>query len=134
QVRLWENPKGYILPLFRLGRSNMMFDTPFDPTLYQDDRVSLMQQQNSFILVSIEANNNIIQTLQQLNLPNSLHEKLQTSWIRSYRHPNFSLNYNQWINQVYAQFDLMELWNQAQDYGFLGDKLNPLKVDIIHIL
>ncbi|MEN6326024.1 MAG: hypothetical protein ABFD18_07445 [Syntrophomonas sp.] len=135
KVRLLEDPKGYILPIFRFGQSDMMVETPFDPTLYDDVRISLMRVNQGISMVAIESTTNIIQALQVSDIPDNLHKKLQTSWLKATQVKGFSLEYKRWIDKLYSQYNVIELWKRGQDYCTLGsNQLDVTKISVIYLL
>lgn len=63
----------YILFLSMYGASPLIFETSFDPTLYDDDRaLQLLFHNHMVTFIGIESTNNTIQTLRTANMPQRL--------------------------------------------------------------
>jgi|GEM_PF-2042728 len=119
RVRLVEGPGNLMEQLFRFEGSDLIIETVFDPTLYSDDRINQFRNVKLITVVGVEGRNNIIKSLQVLNLPYELHKKLFTSWLFAQQDDDYSAKYNKWISLIQSKYSVKELWDLGNDYGYL---------------
>ena len=77
EVRIIEE-NNFLYTLLKFGET-LIFELDFDPTLYKDDRIINIIKSNLVHVISIESNNNLIQTLRLVNAPLKLFTKWHTT-------------------------------------------------------
>jgi hypothetical protein len=112
-----------ILFITRYGKTPLMFEVNFDPTLYEDERVMQIVFDNHMVtFVGIERSNNIVQTLRQANFPMKLKQTLITAWMGAFEEEDYSTKYTNWTLNLYNKFTTFELWDIGEDVGYFGEK------------
>lgn len=120
-VRLLES-REMVLSLIRFGDSPLIFELPFDPTLYADDRaITLINRVNTLQLVGLESSDATIQVLRLLSIPRELQRRWRKSWEAVFQIPNVSAQYNDWLDKLYARYSVVQLWDMAEYVGKLGE-------------
>jgi hypothetical protein len=113
-VRILDDIKGHMLPLFRLGGTDLIFETPFNPCVYDEDRVFIMASDEKLNMLAIEASKNIIVASRSFTLPRPLSRKLLINWLTAFEEKTYYIySYNQWIGLLHAVSQLKTLWRFA---------------------
>lgn len=113
-MRIFEHATGYILPVFRIGETDLIFEAPFDPTVYTKERLSLMQSKEGITMVIVEGTKNIIVCSRILDFPEALYKKLKSPWLAAFQHREpFTVSYIGWIKSVQSMLCLKSLWRFA---------------------
>ncbi|MEN6462685.1 MAG: hypothetical protein ABFC94_15115 [Syntrophomonas sp.] len=121
-VRILDDSAGHLLPFFRLGKTDFIFETPFDPCVYNEDRIFLMPSDEKLAMVVIEANTNDIVASRSINLPRSLSRKLLINWTAAFEKPEyFSATYARWVESLQSILRIKILWRFAGEQVELTD-------------
>ncbi len=113
-IRVFEHATGYILPVFRIGKTDLIFEAPFDPTVYTKERLSLMQSKEGITMVMVEGTKNIIVCSRILDFPEALYKKLKSHWLAAFqRKEPFTVSYTGWIKSVQSTLKMKDLWRFA---------------------
>ena len=51
-----------------------------------------------------------------------LKQALITAWTSAFEEEDYSINYTKWLNSIYHQYSVAELWDIAEDVGHFGEK------------
>jgi len=122
EVRILEE-SNFLYTLLNFG-NNFIFELDFDPTLYKDDRIINIINSNLVHVISIESNNNLIQTLRLVNAPLKLFTKWHTIWINAKDINNYSIKYKNWVFDLQNRYSPTELWEYGKYIGEMGSKLH----------
>lgn len=113
-VRILDDIKGHILPLFRLGGTDLFFETPFDPCVYDEDRVFTMPAEEKIYMLAVEASKNTVVASRVFTLPRPLSRKLLINWLTAFEEKTYYMySYHQWIGLLQAVSQLKTLWRFA---------------------
>lgn len=111
-----------LLSLIRFGDSPLIFELPFDPTLYADGRaIKLINRLNTLQLIGVESASSTIQVLRLLSIPHELRRRWAKSWEAVTRMPDASAMYSDWLDKLYAHYSVTQLWDMADYAGKLGE-------------
>lgn len=121
-VRIFGHLLGHALPVFRLGVTDFIFETPFNPLVYNEERIYLASADGGIILVTIEGVDNQIVSSRALNLPEDLYKKRSTNWASALaRKERYTLSYSVWIESLQATLKIKDLWEFAGDQWMLDE-------------
>lgn len=121
-VRILDDSKGHLLPIFRLGRSNYVFETPFNPCLYDEERILMMPLNDRLTMVAIEGNSNAVVVNRLLSLPRLLSRRLLINWLAAFEQQEFSASsYEQWIDSLQRSLRLKAIWRYAGEQWELNE-------------
>lgn len=110
-VRIFMHSTGYILPVFKIGETDLIFEAPFDPTVYTKERLSLMQSKEGITMVVVEGTTNVIVLSRILDFPEALYQKLKTQWLAAFqRRDPFTTSYTGLIKSVQSTLRVTDLW------------------------
>lgn len=113
---------GLLLTLIRFGGTPIIFELNFDPTLYEDNRLTdLLKQVNTLQIIGVDTEDLTIQSLRLVSIPSKLLTRWNMVWRNALNEPDFSIRYNAWIDSLYARYSTVKLWDQAVYIGNLGD-------------
>lgn len=113
-VRILDDSKGHLLPIFRLGRSNYVFETPFNPYLYDEERILMMPLNDRLTMVAIEGSSNTIVVNRSFTLPRQLSRRLLRNWLTAFEQQESSASsYEQWIDSLQSSLRLKAIWRYA---------------------
>lgn len=119
-VRIFEHATGYILPVFKIGETDLIFEAPFDPTVYTKERMSLMQSNEGITMVVVERTKNIIVYSRILDFPEDIYTRLKSRWLTAFQRKDpFAVSYTGWIKSVQSTLRVNELWRFAGEEGKL---------------
>jgi len=109
----------YIYALLKFG-NNLLFEIEFDPNLYKDNRVNNIKG-NMVYIISIESNNNIIQTLRYVNIPQKLFSTWLSNWNDVLKINDYSEKYKKWIDDLRNRYSPLKLWEYGKFSGYIGE-------------
>ena len=109
----------YIYALLKFG-DNLLFEIEFDPNLYKDNRVNNIKG-NMVYIISIESNNNIIQTLRYVNIPQKLFSIWLNNWSEVLKIDGYSSKYKKWIDDLRNRYSPLKLWEYGTFSGYMGE-------------
>ena len=109
----------YIYALLKFG-NNLLFEIEFDPNLYKDNRVNNIKG-NMVYIISIESNNNIIQTLRYVNIPQKLFSTWLSNWNEVLKINDYSEKYKKWIDDLRNRYSPLKLWEYGKFSGYIGE-------------
>ena len=109
----------YIYALLKFG-DNLLFEIEFDPNLYKDNRVNNIKG-NMVYIISIESNNNIIQTLRYVNIPQKLFSIWLNNWSEVLKIDGYSSKYKKWIDDLRNRYSPLKLWEYGKFSGYMGE-------------
>jgi len=114
-VRIFGHATGYILPVFRIAETDLIFEAPFDPTVYTSERLSLIQTKESITMVVVEGTTNVIVCIRILDFPGALCQTIKTQWLADFqRRDPFTISYTGWIKSVQSTLRVKDLWRFAE--------------------
>jgi len=119
EVRIIEE-NNYLYTMFKYAET-LIFELDFDPTLYKDDRIINIIKSNLVHVISIESNNNLIQTLRLVNAPLKLFTKWHTIWINAKDIDNYSNKYKNWVFDLQNRYTPTQLWEYGKYLGEMGE-------------
>ena len=119
EVRILEE-SNYLYTLFKFGDC-LIFELDFDPTLYKDDRIMNIIKSNLVHVISLESNNNLIQTLRLVNAPMKLFTKWHSIWINAKDIDNYSEKYKNWVLDLQNRYTPTKLWEYGKHVGRMGE-------------
>ncbi len=121
-VRILDDSKGHLLPIFRLGRSNYVFETPFNPYLYDEERILMMPLDDRLTMVAIEGSSGTIVISRPFSLPRPLCRRLLMNWLAAFEQKESSASsYEQWIDSLQSSLRLKAIWRYAGEQWELSD-------------
>ena len=119
EVRILEE-SDFLYTLLNFG-NNFIFELDFDPTLYKDDRIINIINSNLVHVISIESNNNLIQTLRLVNAPLKLFTKWHSIWINAKEINDYSIKYKNWVLDLQNRYSPTQLWEYGKYLGKMGE-------------
>lgn len=126
-VRILDDSAGHLLPFFRLGKTDFIFETPFDPCVYSENRIYLLPFDEKLAMVVIEANTNAIVASRLFNLPRAFSRKLLINWTAAFEKSEyFSAAYARWVESLQSILRIKILWRFAGEQVELLDRNNLL--------
>lgn len=122
-VRVLRDTPTFVLPVVRFGRSPLLFEIIFDPTLYKDNRSMQLTLENNLVtIVGVDSNTNIVKALRLVSIPKRLREIWLTSWTKALEMNDFSRKYNMWVSDISRRYSPEKLWDMSVYVGKFGDK------------
>lgn len=121
-VRIIEED-GMLLTLIRFGSSSLIFELPFDPIRYKDNRVAKLKGTvNTVQIFGLDTDTvpATIQVLRFVTIPRKLLDRWYGSWDRAALMAGFSARYSEWLNRLFS-YTTLQLWEQAIYIGNLGE-------------
>ncbi len=119
-VRILDDSAGHLLPFFRLGKTDFIFETPFDPCVYNEDRICLLPFDEKLTMVVIETSSNAIIVSRFISLPRALCRKLLINWTAAFEKPeHFSAAYSRWVESLQSIMRIKILWRFAGEQAEL---------------
>ncbi len=113
-VRTLDDSEGHLLPIFRLGRSNYVFETPFNPYLYDEERILMMPLNDRFTMVVIEGSSSTIVVNRSFTLLRQLSRRLLMNWLAAFEQKESSASsYEKWIDSLQSSLRLKAIWRYA---------------------
>ena len=109
----------YIYALLKFG-DNLLFEIEFNPNLYKDNRVNNIKG-NMVYIISVESNNNIIQTLRYVNIPQKLFSTWLSNWNEVLKINDYSEKYKKWIDDLRNRYSPLKLWEYGKFSGYMGE-------------
>lgn len=116
-IKEWPN----MLMLIRFASpDNLIFEISFDAGLYSDERRNYLGETNLLQIVGVESTNNTIRAMRLVSIPRNLLATMVRYWSPSTDKDHFA-RYRCWIDNLYARYTTMQLWNMAEYTGQLGE-------------
>lgn len=112
----------FLLTLIKYGKTSLIFEMAFDSTLYKDERRGVFFKSNMLMIVGVDSNTNIIKTLRMVSMPMKLFNLYNKIWNINLSHERFSEDYNKWIDKMDLNYSVVQLWQQGNNYGQMGQK------------
>jgi len=112
----------FLLTLIKYGKTDLIFEMSFDPTLYKDERRGLFFKSNMLMIVGVDSNTNIIKTLRMVSMPIKLFELFNNVWDVNLKQEGFSKEYYNWVSKLDSMYTTFQLWGQGNGYGMMGQK------------
>jgi hypothetical protein len=125
QVRVLQSVEGFLLTLFKYGKTDMIHELSFDPTLYSDARALQFAESNNLVhTFCIDSNTNIVKGIRSANLPLKYIQLCKEVWSKAILQVGYSERYAQWYQNLQARYTTKQLWKMAIDVGYLGETYN----------
>jgi hypothetical protein len=121
-VRVIKETDDFVLTLLKYGKTPLIFELCFDPTLYKDDRRGIFSKSNMLTIIGVESNTNTIKTLRMVSMPLKLHNIFIKAWNLALTREGFSEKYNAWINDLDSRYSVVDLWKMGENYGQMGQQ------------
>jgi len=112
----------YLLTLIKFGSSQLIFELPFDPIKYKDDRTNKLLSSNMLQIIGVESCNNIVKCLRMVSIPFKLFNSWITVWTNAKNIPDYSNKYDRWMNDLDNRYSLLNLWDRGIYVGKMGEK------------
>jgi len=112
----------YLLTLIKFESSQLIFELPFDPTKYKDDRVDKLLNSNMLQIITIESSNNIVKGLRMVSIPFKLFNLWITVWTNAKNIFDYSNKYERWMNDLDNRYSLLNLWDRGIYIGKMGEQ------------
>ena len=119
-VRVIKETNDFVLTLLKYGKTPLIFELCFDPTLYKDERRGVFGKSNMLTIIGVESNTNIIKTLRMVSMPMKLFKLYNRAWELALKHDGFSEKYSAWLNDLTNRYTTVQLWGMSDGYGQMG--------------
>jgi len=123
-MRVLQGSDGLVLPMMQFGKTGLMFEILFDPTLYDDNRsLQFTNRSNILTMILIESTNGIVKAIRQCNLPLKMIQICKEAWAKAILDPEYRKKHNEWAEKI-SRYPLQTLWSRATKVGELGESYN----------
>lgn len=107
-------------PLFRFGKSDLLFDIIFNPFLYNTNKGFQMIDTNNHVLfVLIESSTNIVKSMRYTTMPTKLRELWSESWSHYESPEDFTQAFNKGKDALFAK-SLTSSWREGISTSYFG--------------
>jgi hypothetical protein len=103
--------KDKVYMLIRFGKSNLLYEILFDPTLYPNKTTTekLLKQSNLIYTVFIDKKSSNILGIKQFNFPIHIYQKLINVWLNALKNNNYSQEYQEYCAGFFSK-DIAYWW------------------------